>query len=432
MIRRGFLALSLLLLLLPGPAAAQEPPIRIVSERMENRFPVELLFHIEVEGQAANIARIKLFYQMRGAGSETQVPLEFTPGRRVESSYRWYTEHLTIPPGAPILYRWEIRDAAGNVFRTEERTFYYDDVRFDWQTRSDESLSVFWYAGGEAFGEALYEKARSSLTALEEGLGARLDFPIRVVVYGNDEDFRSAFPRMNDWVGGRAFPAMGLTVQIIAPDDHDYLASVVPHEIAHLLFFQLTDNPYVIPPSWLDEGLAVYSEGPTNPLYDRIVARAAAEGTLLPMEFIVGGFPADYERALLAYAQSYSLVKFLIEQYGEEKLGEYLRSFKNAGIRFDEEEAFREVYGVPFDAFLEAWRAHVGLRATPRIPTAVPTEAPGGVPTETPGRVPPTRTPEPTPEATRRTGLPCLGLGLLLLPGAFWWWRRGGIRGSAV
>ncbi|MGC8874358.1 MAG: peptidase MA family metallohydrolase [Chloroflexia bacterium] len=423
MIRKGALLLLLAALVLPARVAAQEQPIRIVSEQLENRFPIELLFHIEAESQAADITRIKLFYRLRGSESETQVPMEFASGRRVQASYRWYTEYLTIPPGAPVLYRWEIRDAAGNVLNSEERTFYYDDVRFEWRTRSDESLTVFWYAGGDAFGEALYEKARTSLSALEDGLQARLDFPIRVVVYGSDEDFRSAFPRMNDWVGGRAFPAMGLTVQTIAPGDQEYLSRVIPHEIAHLLFFQLTDNPYVSPPSWLDEGLAVYSESPSNPVYDLLVTTAAADGTLLPMEFIVGGFPADYERALLAYAQSYSLVKFLIERYGEERLGAYLQAFKRAGIRFDEQRAFQEAFGVPFEEFLEAWRADVGLRGTPVIPTAVPTRTPA---------TPPVSPTTPPTEEQRRVALPCLGLGLVLASAAFWWWRRGGTGGAAV
>lgn len=427
MIRRGLLALLFLLLVLPVRVGAQEEPVRILSERMENRFPVELLFHIEAESQVADITRIKLYYRMRGSESETQVPLEFTRGRRVEASYRWHTEYQTVPPGTPILYRWEIRDAAGNVLKTEERIFYYDDVRFEWRTRSDESLAVFWYAGGEEFGEALYEKARWSLTTLEEGLGAQLDFPIRIVVYGSEDDFRSAFPRMNEWIGGRAFPEMGLTVQTIVPGDYGYLAQVIPHEIAHLLFFQLTDNPYVYPPSWLNEGLAVYSESPSNPYYDRLVAKAAAEGTLLPMEFIVGGFPADYERALLAYAQSYSLVKFLIEQYGEEKLGEYLQAYKNAGIRFDEKEAFREVYGISFDEFLEAWRGSVGLRGTPRVPTAVPTRTPG-----MPGSPLPTQVPGATPQGGRGLEMPCLGFGVAMLPALLWWWRKGGSRGAAV
>jgi len=408
-----------LLLLLAGlgirPAAAQEQPIRVLSEPFENNFPVELFFKIEVESTAADISRIKLYYHLRGSTSQTQVPLEFTPARRVPASYRWHTEFQTVPPGAPILYHWEIKDKAGNTLTTEEKTYYYDDVRFDWKTLADEELVVFWYEGGDEFGQEVYDMASLSLRQLEERLGVQLDFSIRIVAYGSQEDFVSAFPRMNDWVGGRAFTAMGLTVQTMPPWDHEWVADVIPHEISHLLFYQVTDNPYVAPPAWLNEGLASYNELKENSYYDELVAQAAADGTLLPMAFIVGGFPADHERAILAYAQSYSLVKTLIDGYGWEKMGAYLHAFKTAKLSFDEAAAFQGIYGLSFEEFLAQWRISVGAAAGPtQIPSAVPTRTPQG--TSQPG-------PTPTPPPGRATW-PCASAALFLPPVVILWRRR--------
>ena len=336
-----------LVLLLAGltalPAAAQEQPIRLLSEPFENNFPVELFFKIEVESTAADISKIRLFYHERGSVSQSQVPLEFTPARRVLASYRWHTEFRIVPPSVPILYHWEIKDKGGNTLTTEEKIYYYDDVRFDWQRIEDEEMVVLWYEGGREFGQEIYDVASLSLRTLEDRLGVHLDFPIYIVAYGGEEDFVSAFPRMNDWVAGRAFPAMGLTVQIMPPGDHDWPRDVLPHEISHLLFYQATDNAYVTPPAWLNEGLATYNELEENSYYDFLVAQAAANATLLPMDFIVGGFPADSERAVLAYAQSYSLVKTLIGQYGWEKLGSYLSAYRNARMDFKEKVAFQEL-----------------------------------------------------------------------------------------
>lgn len=418
----GLLLILLLAGLAPQPARA-EGPIQVISEEIENNFPVELLFHIEVEGQEADIKTIKLVYKKRGDISITKDPLEFEPARRVQAGYRWHTEFATIPPGVPVLYYWEIYDQAGNNLATEMRTYYYDDARFAWSTLGDEDLAVFWYDGGDEFGQELYDVCSISLHELKDRLRAELEFPIRVVVYGSREDFYSAFPRMNDWVGGRAFPRMGLTVQIIAPWNHDYLVDVIPHEISHLLFYQLTDNAYVTTPAWLDEGLAVYNEWQDNSLYDDLVLDAAAEGRLLPLAFIIGGFPADYERAILAYAQSYSLVKTLIERFGWEKLGQYLQAYQEAGLRFDEEDAFAQVFGLSFEEFLGDWRESVGApRAEPSAVPAAESPAVTAEPTSLPAQAGPNQ--NPPAEAPGSSRWTCLSAALLLTPIATLWWHR--------
>ncbi len=423
----GVLPLLLCALLLPAaPAMAREEPIRILSEEVENNFPTELFFHIEAESQAAKITRIKLAYRFRGAFSLTRSPLEFEPARRVQASYRWYTGSSLVPPGAPLLYYWEITDGAGNTLTTEERVYYYDDIRFDWQTLADEEVAVFWYEGGKEFGQRLYQVASTSLHNLQDAMGVELDFPVHVIVYANDEDFASAYVYVHDWVGGQSFPSMGLTVQVIAPWDDTYMVDVLPHEISHLLFFQLTDNPYVVPPAWLNEGLAQYNEWGGQEVLDELVAEAAAEGRLLPMAYIVGGFPPD-ERVYLAYAQSYSLVKTLVEEYGWEAMARYLNAFKTASLKFDEEAAFEAAFGLSFNDFLDLWLERVGAVGHPVLnPSPTPT-LPPGVPTPT--LLQPTPTLPPPPDDLQ--GGPCPGVGLLLLlPFLSWWLRRGG--GSRV
>ncbi len=411
----------------PGKVWAQEP-IRIASERLENDFPEKLLFHVEVEGQL-RITKITLYYWIRGEDSPTVCPLQFDPGQHVQASWRWYTANSIIPPGAPIIYFWKVEDEAGHVLTTKEKTFYYDDIRFPWKTLGDDEVAVFWYAGGDDFGQELYRIASTSLRQLEGNLGARLDFPIRVLVYGDMDDFRTAFPPLKEWLGGMAFPSAGITVQIIEPEDYISMQYIVPHEISHLLFFQLTDNPYAVPPIWLDEGLAVYNEcavlSYASYYYDAQVAEAAAEDRLLPLSFIVGGFPTDREQAKLAYAQSYSLVKTLIEDYGWEKLGRYLQAYKEAGPRFNDREAFREVFGLFPRDFVNRWRAELGAAPEPE-PTPFPTAVPFGIRTLPPISPSPTATMLPTVQPTKTSSpveptvspspwaFPCLGLVLLL------------------
>ena len=423
---RAWLLLLVLLLLAmpaPGPAQAQEP-MRIVSERLENQFPEALTFHIEVKGPA-KITKITLFHELRGTDSPTIAPLEFEPATRVQASHRWPTQNMTVPPGVPILYHWEIEDEAGNKLVTEEATFTYDDVRFPWKVLEDDEVAVLWYSGDDEWGQKIYDVVSRSLRQLEEALAAQIEFPIRVVVYGNEADFRSAFPPLRENIGGIAFTENGVTVQVIRMGNESYLVGVIPHEISHLLTHQLTDSPCSTLPAWLDEGLAVYNEWSGQSYYEAIVEQAATEGNLLPLAFIVGNFPRDSERVYLAYGQSYCLVKRLIDEYGGEKLGQYLRMFGEAKTGFDEEAAFEAVYGLPLMDFVNGWRVSLGaeLEVAPTpMPTMVPfptppppgwkaTQTPTPLVTATPTPPPvqptavPSPAPTPAPEPTRE-GLP--------------------------
>jgi hypothetical protein len=410
------LVLLLLAMPVPRPAQAQEP-IRIVSERLDNQFPEALYFHIEVEGQS-QITKITLFHELRGTDSPTIAPLEFDPALHVQASHRWHTQNIIVPPGVPVLYHWEIEDEDGNKLVTEQATFPYDDIRFSWNVLEDDEVAVLWYDGDEEWGQEIYDVVSDSLQQLEEKLAAHLEFPIRVVVYGNEIDFRSAFPPLRENIGGMAFTENGVTVQIIGEGNESYLVGVIPHEISHLLTHQLTDSPFSTLPAWLDEGLAVYNEWYGQSYYEAIVEQAATAGELLPLAFIVGNFPRDDERVYLAYGQSYCLVKYLIDEYGGEKLGQYLRMFREARSGFDEEAAFAELYGLPFLDFVNAWR--VSLGAEPEVaPTPMPTMVPFPTPpppgwratqsampmetaTPTPPPAQPTAvpTPEPSPEPT--------------------------------
>ena len=70
-------------------------------------------------------------------------------------------------------------------------------------------------------------------------------------------------------------------------------------------------------------------------------------------------FSATME-AYLAYAQSYSIVKFLIDNYGQDKMFDLLNTFEQ-GSGYD--EALEKVYGFNMDGLNVLWRESVGAAA---------------------------------------------------------------------
>ena len=62
----------------------------------------------------------------------------------------------------------------------------------------------------------------------------------------------------------------------------------------------------------------------------------------------------------LFYGESWSVVSFLIDKYGEDKFAELFATFKQ-GSTVD--KAFQQVYGFDQDGLENAWRESVGLAA---------------------------------------------------------------------
>ena len=90
----------------------------------------------------------------------------------------------------------------------------------------------------------------------------------------------------------------------------------IPHEIMHILEYQITGTSYNQIPVWLLEGLASSAELYPNPDYQQVLEKAVDEDSLLPMSVLCQDFPRDLSGALLAYAQSNSFVRFLNQNFG--------------------------------------------------------------------------------------------------------------------
>jgi hypothetical protein len=126
----------------------------------------------------------------------------------------------------------------------------------------------------------------------------------------------------------------------------------------------MTFNPYAGLPAWLTEGLAMYAEGTLEVEYRALLKRATAEKSLISVRSLSSPFSARAETSYLSYAQSYSLVDFLVTNYGQGKMLELLNTF-GEGSSYD--GALEKVYGFDMD----------GLDALSRGKTAISAQLSG-------------------------------------------------------
>mgnify|MGYP000462906664 CR=1 FL=1 len=375
-------AAALLAVLLAGtptagrPAADAATPIRAIEQSHVNNFPANIRFSVKAESDRP-IVKASVYYKVNEQPTTSYAAAEIKPGTRIDASYTLDLRRSYIPPGVRLRYQWRLVDQDGNVARSDWTSLTLDDLRFKWQSVTAENVTVSYYQGNAAFGEELRKAAASAITSMSQQAGVKVDAPIRILIYATDQDFRSAVdPGTHEWAGGSAFPRYNVILIQASGSNLAYATRTIPHELTHVIIYNATKNPYGSIPRWLDEGLAMLSEGEQEPGFDSALQAAVKSDSLISVWSLSSNFPTDSRQARLSYAQSYSLVKFVIDRYGQEAMSKLLAVFRE-GSTYD--DALKSALGVDTYGLDDAWRASFGLppaRSAPLAPAAGPTVAP--------------------------------------------------------
>jgi hypothetical protein len=96
------------------------------------------------------------------------------------------------------------------------------------------------------------------------------------------------------------------------------------------------------------------NEGELDPVLRSYLEGAVAEDELISVRSLCSPFSAHSDKASLSYAQSYSLVEYLLDNYGQDSMLDLLAILKE-GSTYD--EALTQVYGFDIDGLDARWRA---------------------------------------------------------------------------
>jgi hypothetical protein len=364
MIRKtGLLTLvACLFLILLSPVLAQaQGELVILGSSVQSEFPAELKFDLSAASDVS-ITDIRLHYtvdRVSFAQVTSEVYIEFAPATTADVSWTWDMRRTGgMPPGSGIEYWWTVKDARGGKIETAPVRVQFDDLRYPWQSLTEGKVTIYWYEGDKSFARETMAAAQQAMARLAEDTGAYLEKPAKIYIYVNSQDLQGAMIFPQEWTGGVAFTRYGTIAIGIAPNNLAWGRRAIAHEIAHLVIHQMTLNPYGDLPTWLDEGLAMYAEGPLEPKLVALLNEAAAENKLISARSLSSPFSAHAEEAVLSYAQSYSLVDFLISSYGPDKMLELLNTFRE-GSSYD--GALNRVYGFDMDGLNTLWRDYIAV-----------------------------------------------------------------------
>jgi hypothetical protein len=361
MIKRISLIILAFFWLLSPSLVAAEAGITVTASNVDVNFPSRAVFTVEAESYV-DIVDVRLYYQvnkMNYAEVVSEGWADFTPASQIEANWVWDMTNAGLPPGAEVTYWWMIEDAAGNKFETSPEIMHFNDGRYSWRNLTGtvpqgSGLTLFWYTGGDFFARELMDTCEEGLARLTQDIGTYPGKPINIYVYASTDDLKGAMVYSQEWTGGVAFADFGIIAISIAPSELDWGKKALVHELTHLVVHQATFSPYGQLPVWLDEGLAMYNEGELDSVFRSYLAEAIVEDKLISVRSLCSPFSAYSDKASLSYAQSYSLVEYLLDNYGQDKMLNLLAILRQ-GSTYD--EALTEVYGFDIDGLDALWRA---------------------------------------------------------------------------
>ena len=374
------------------------PVTSVTDDEPTLNFPISITFHATIESSTL-ITSVTLEYgtdQLTCGSVVAKAFPTFTPGTSVIAEWTWEMRQSgSLPPGATLWWRWRYSDANGVESVSEKKTLTWLDTEHDWQTITSGFINLHWYSGDTAFAQELLTAAETGLARLQNDAGLQPDQPIHLYIYANTDDMKDAILYEPSWTGGLAFSDHDIVIIGISQRDLEWGRTTIAHELTHVLVGHLTFSCLGDVPTWLAEGLAVYSEGALDPTSEAQLNEAISNDQLLSVRSLSGGFSEVPSRAYLSYSQSYSIVKYLIDTYGQDNMNSLLITLRD-GTTID--DALMKNYGFDVEGLENAWRD--AIRAAPKTTSAQPTAQP--TPTFVPTYVPYAGVPEavtPTPYA---------------------------------
>jgi hypothetical protein len=343
-----------------SPAIAQnQEAITINSSTAQMDFPLTLNFSAQINS-SVNVTDIRLLYktnQISYAEVTSEVYVTFSPSSTVNAKYSLDMRKIGgLPPGSKIDYWWAVKNANGLVVESPRSQFLVTDNRYNWRNLSEGKISIYWYEGNDKFAQSLMSTAQQSLVKLDDDTGASPETTINIYIYGSTKDLQGSMIFPQEWTGGVAFTEFNIIAIGIAPSNLEWGQGAMTHELTHVVISQITSNPYSDLPVWLNEGLAMYSEGLLSPQYSSLLKDAVTSGKLISVRSLASPFSSDTNLSLLSYAESFSVINYLTEKFGRDKMLELLKTFRE-GSTYD--AALQKVYGFDMDGLNSQWKAWV-------------------------------------------------------------------------
>ncbi len=301
--------------------------VNVLASKVDYHFGDQAVFSAHFQSDSP-IKEVFLFYQSEGKQVQVQPVTAFSGG---EISYTLALRPGVLRPFSQVSYWFSITPTNGDLITSPKYAFFYEDNRFKWQSLENDLFVVHWIDGDLSFGQEVQNTAMAGFKEIQNLIPVYTPAkPIDIYVYAHASDLQSAQDLGGIlWVAGSASPDLGVVLVSIpaGTDQRLVMNQQVPHELAHVLTYQVTGAGYWKLPVWLTEGIASMAEIYPNADYAYSLQVAKQDNNFIPMQDLCQSFPRDASRAFLAYAQADSFSRYLQATYGAPGMQKLIQSY---------------------------------------------------------------------------------------------------------
>jgi hypothetical protein len=239
---------------------------------------------------------------------------------------------------------------------------------FDWSILESEYFDIYYYDSNEFLANRVALLADAAYDSLRSYFGHELSARLPIIVYAAPNEFQQTnvtLELLGEGVGG-FIEVLKNRIVIPFTGSYEELRHVIVHELTHAFSFDMLyggllesifTRQYLFRlPLWFIEGLAEYVSESWDAEAEMVMRDAAINGYYFALYQDVYGY--------LAYKQGPSVLKYIAERYGREKITDILQS---ASTTRNIDKALQTSIGVDTRGLTEAWSDHIKKQYWPEI-----------------------------------------------------------------
>ena len=243
-------------------------------------------------------------------------------------------------------------------YQFEQNKIQYDS--YDWYMHETKHFYLYYYKEEKVlipFAADVLEESYSRLKERFKYKESKREEKIPIIIYKSHPDFQATnviMDRIPEGVGGFAEIFKN---RIVIPFNGSYadFRHVLYHELVHIFQYRILYGSGVDavkrmiasnPPLWFIEGMAELESSGWDESAETYIKDAVLNNKLFSIQQLnmIGGYPI--------YKEGQSILYYIREKYGEQKIGEILRRFK---VTNSFERAVHGVLGIGIERLNEEW-----------------------------------------------------------------------------